>query len=74
MIEFAVPQATDLTLSVFDVAGRRVATLAQGRHEPGRYQASWSGRADQGPPAPGLYLVRLATPAGMFTRTLAVLR
>jgi len=74
VIEFDVPRASDLTLSIFDIAGRRVATLAQGLHEPGRYQTSWSGRADQAPLAPGLYMVRLATPAGMFTRALAVLR
>jgi hypothetical protein len=74
VIEFAVAQPADLTLSVFDVAGRRVATLAKGRHEPGRYQASWSGRAEVGPLPPGLYLVRLATPAGTFTRALAMLR
>jgi hypothetical protein len=54
-------------VTVLDLAGRRVATLASGRLGPGRYQAVWNRQDNQGRKLPaGVYFVRLA--AGEKTR------
>jgi hypothetical protein len=37
MISFSIPEATHLTLKVFDALGREVAILADGFYEPGRH-------------------------------------
>lgn len=67
-IEFTLPEPADVTLSVFDLMGRRVATLVEGRRAAGVHQVQWQGRgADDALLASGLYLVRLT--AGQHIRT-----
>ena len=54
-IAFTLPaNATDVDLSVFDVSGRRVATLARGAVEAGPHTVRWDGGT-----AAGIYFVRL---------------
>ena len=49
-----------MDLSVFDVTGRRVRTLVDGRMEAGRFDVEWDGRDEGGRrTAPGVYFVRL---------------
>jgi len=55
VLRFALPHAEDVDLSVFDVNGRLVRTLASGRHPAGVHAATWTANAI---PA-GIYLVRL---------------
>lgn len=60
---FTVPDG-EAELSAWDVAGRKVATLWQGRSQ-GPVEVQWDGRGDQGRALPpGLYLVRLRDGAG----------
>lgn len=73
-IGFALPRAADVSLRVIDVQGRVVATLAQGVHESGRYQAQWDGASRRGRVPAGLYFVQLSTPDQQFTRRLVVAR
>lgn len=47
-----------MTVEVFDVAGRRVATLARGAFKAGRHTLSWDGATDGGSAGAGLYFVR----------------
>ena len=47
-ITYDIPEATDVTLEIYNVMGQRVRTLAQGNHEPGRYQIVWSATNDIG--------------------------
>jgi hypothetical protein len=50
-----------LKLELFDAGGRRVATLANGRYERGRYAFAWNRTLDDGSRArAGLYLLRLS--------------
>lgn len=58
---FVVPSRGPVRLSVLDVQGRTVATLANRVHSPGRYETSWNGRARDGT-GPGLYFLRLEAP------------
>ncbi len=60
-VRFDLARAARLHLEVFDLSGRRVASLAQGAFEAGRYTARWNGRTDHGAPAgAGLYFVRMS--------------
>lgn len=51
-----MPDEGPLTLSIYDVRGRRVRTLASGHRGAGIHYATWDGRNDQNNPvAPGVY-------------------
>ncbi|MBK7366571.1 MAG: T9SS type A sorting domain-containing protein [Candidatus Eisenbacteria bacterium] len=74
-ITFAIPQAGLAALRVFDLAGRRVATLVDTTLPAGVHALEWDGRnAAGGACAPGVYLYRLETPAGSQTRRMVLLR
>ena len=61
-IVFALERAQEVELTVYDVTGRRVATLARGRYAPGDHATLWDGRDGSGHEVPsGVYLYRLRT-------------
>jgi parallel beta-helix repeat protein len=61
-LAFQILRAGAVSLSVFDVAGRRVRTLAEGVRPAGSHVVTWDGTNDAGiPVAAGAYIVRLAT-------------
>lgn len=67
-IQFLVAADEMVDLSVADVRGRLVATLASGTFTPGVHSVTWSGLADDGTPAsPGVYFVIMN--AGSVRRT-----
>lgn len=70
-----VPQgAGAVSVAVYDLAGRRVRTLADGSLPAGRHTLSWNGRTDAGDPiAPGVYLVRLIGAGRTFTRRVTMI-
>lgn len=71
-LEFALPTASSVDLSVFDAAGRRVTTLFHGDLPAGRRTVSWDGReADGRTVAAGLYFARLSTSVGTVARRIA---
>ena len=58
-------------LSVFDVSGRLIHTLASGTFAPGRHEIAWDGTDVQGRPvASGVYYYRME--ATGFTATKSV--
>jgi agmatine/peptidylarginine deiminase len=60
-IAFDLPETAEVELAVYDVAGRKVATLVDGITEPGRHRASWNGTDDAGRSvASGVYFFRLS--------------
>mgnify|MGYP006413812269 CR=1 FL=1 len=76
-IRFALPATADVELAVFNLAGQKVATLAQGLRQAGTYTVLWDGRDDDGRAlASGVYLYRLRTGDGqqVATRKLMSLR
>lgn len=74
-ITFRLPEQSEVVLEVFDVTGRRVATLVDGVLEPGSYEAEWDGRSDAGVPvAGGVYFVRLTSGAFADTKTMMLLK
>jgi hypothetical protein len=59
-IGFALPREQEVSLEIFDVAGRRVRTLASGLLAEGTHTFAWDGRDERGRPLPaGSYFCRL---------------
>ena len=66
-VSYDLPSSLSVDVTVLDLAGRRVATLASGRLGPSRYQVAWNRQDGQGRALPaGVYFVRLS--AGDKTR------
>jgi hypothetical protein len=63
-VEFAVGREAEISIDLFDVQGRGVASLARGTWPAGRHRVAWSGRTSIGVAAPGVYLVRYRYPGG----------
>lgn len=58
-LTIADPAGADVDVAVYDLAGRRLASLWSGRLGVGTHDASWNGRTERGEPAkPGVYFVR----------------
>ncbi len=73
-IRFALPVGAEVRLEVFDVQGRRVATLAQGQWEAGYHAVEWRQRSENGRRVePGVYLYRLTAGAFRDQRKLVLL-
>lgn len=69
-IRFSLAEAADVSLTVYDVLGRQVATIADGPMAAGDHSA----RFDAGSLSSGTYIYRLQTPVGMQTRRMTVVR
>ena len=64
-IDYALAIEGAVTLTVHDLRGGSIATLANGAAPAGRYSVVWDGSAAGGGRAPaGVYFVRLAVSAG----------
>jgi FlgD Ig-like domain len=60
---FELPNAAPVDLAIFDLTGRRVATLAHGEQAAGRHVIRWDTRDDRGARlSAGVYFVSFATP------------
>uniref|UniRef100_A0A832I0D8 T9SS type A sorting domain-containing protein n=1 Tax=Eiseniibacteriota bacterium TaxID=2212470 RepID=A0A832I0D8_UNCEI len=69
-VRFALPHASQVRLGVYDLAGRRVRSLASGMRPAGTHVVRWDGRDETGAPAPsGLYFVRLEAAGATRVRT-----
>jgi hypothetical protein len=74
-LDFELPRAGEAELAVFDVQGRRVATLRRGALAAGRHRAIWDGRTASGARAPsGVYVARLTGPGGSVARRLVLVQ
>jgi hypothetical protein len=71
-LDFAVPRASRVSLCLYDMQGRRVATLAEGSFPAGRHQAVWGGTAGGRPVPAGVYFVRLRGVGVDLSRRLVV--
>ena len=55
-----IDRRAQVTLAIFDIAGREVITLHSGVEDPGTYTMHWNGRSASGHPvSPGVYFARL---------------
>jgi parallel beta-helix repeat protein/predicted outer membrane repeat protein len=68
------PNPCRVSIRVFDVTGRRVATLLDSEQAPGSYSLSWSGKTPEGGKvAGGVYFVRMVWNGESATRRLILL-
>ena len=62
-IRYDLPEAANVTLTVYDLLGREVVRLVDGRMEAGFQQVIWDGRTASGREVPsGIYIARMITP------------
>lgn len=75
-IRFDLPDAVPtMSIEVFDIAGRRVATLARAAYPAGSHAVIWNGTDDDGRPVvSGIYLYRLDSSVFRQTRKLTLVR
>jgi hypothetical protein len=78
-VGFKLPEQAMVSLAVYDMLGRRVATVFEGTLNTGTYQRSWDGVQSDGVAAPsGYYVLRLvastASSTTLRTATMLVVR
>lgn len=74
-IDFSLEKAGQVDVSVFDLAGRRVATLHRGDLSAGDHHVVWNGKTDSGAnAAAGQYRYVLKTADGQVARSMILLK
>jgi hypothetical protein len=63
-LRYALQNPGDVRLDVFDVAGRRIATLVSGARGAGEHEVAWGGETAYGKARRGIYFARIDTPEG----------
>ena len=72
-IDFVLSEAGPVTLAIYDVVGRRIATIFEGVMPEGRQTVRWQGRSEADIRlVPGLYFARLSTATG--TRSVSLIQ
>ncbi len=70
-IDFTLAQSGAVDVSIYDLAGRRVANLYQGSLDAGPHAVSWNGRTATGvAAAPGIYQYVVKTASGRQSRSM----
>ncbi len=65
----------ELSLAIYDAAGRRVRTVMSSSLPAGSHAVEWDGRDDRGQPSPsGRYVARLTGPAQSTSRSILLIR
>ena len=76
-IHYQIPAPGEISLKVYDITGKRVRTLVDGKKEAGYYKIDWDGRNERGEElASGVYFYRLTAGREEFkaTRKLILMR
>lgn len=74
-VEFALGQAGESRVQVFDISGRRIRDLFVGAARAGRHALTWDGRDEAGHRvSSGIYFLRLESGGRAAARKLAVIR
>ena len=74
-ITFGLPDASEVTIHVFNLTGEFITTIFRGRKEAGYHIVVWDARDDFGRPVgAGLYLYRLEATGVAYTRKMLLLK
>ncbi|MFZ5979265.1 MAG: T9SS type A sorting domain-containing protein [Candidatus Zixiibacteriota bacterium] len=74
-IEFSLEMKSDIKLEVMDITGKIVSTIFRGTLPGGTYAFDWQAVDDHGRDLPsGVYLYRLKTAVGAFSRKMLLLK
>ncbi len=69
-IRYSLPEAYDVIIEIYDILGRKVQTLVQGRQPAGHHQVIW----DAGGMASGLYFYRIQAGDYIETKKMTLLK
>ena len=69
-IQFAVPKTSNVTIKIYDVIGRQVATLIDDEYQPGQYKVVF----EAGQLATGMYIYRIQAGDFLETKKLMLLK
>ena len=70
MINFDLPEANDINLSVYNLLGQKIVTLAEGRYQAGRYQVTWNAENL----ASGRYIYRLKAGNQVISKSMLLIK
>ena len=74
-IVYQIPEASDVTLRIYNVLGQEVRVLEQGRKEAGFYRARWDGTDAFGRPvSSGIYFTQMVAEGFMDIRKMLLLK
>ena len=74
-IGYSMPEASHVTLRIYDLRGSLVSTLVNGPVEAGDHAVAWNGRDDRGSGvASGVYFARIDSKHGVLTRKMVLAR
>jgi len=68
-IEFALPEKSNISLEIFDVLGRKIASIAKGVYPAGSHRVDWDA---SGSPS-GIYFYRISADSRMETKKMLLL-
>ena len=69
-IKFALPEQADVTIEIFDILGRKTATVADGLFPAGYNSITW----DSGNTASGIYYYRLTAGDKIIVKKMTLLK
>jgi hypothetical protein len=74
-ISYQLSAASQVTLKIYDMLGREVATVVNELGSPGKHTAIWNGKNDRGESvASGIYLYQLQSGSSVLTRKMIMLK
>ncbi|MBI3872150.1 MAG: T9SS type A sorting domain-containing protein [candidate division Zixibacteria bacterium] len=74
-IRYSLTDPGRVNVTVFNILGQRVATLADDEQAPGEYSVTWDGRDEQGTPVPsGMYFYRLTAGDQVQSKKMVLLK
>jgi hypothetical protein len=74
-ISFSLPAALDFSLKIYDLRGKLITTLADGRGKTGKQEFVWDGQnSNNSPVASGVYFARLKSGSYIKTTKLTLLK
>lgn len=75
IIKYEVPNATHVTIKIFNMFGQEITTLVDAQRPIGVYQVAWNGKNNLGKAvASGIYAYQIVTKEFVRTRKLLLLR
>ena len=74
-IQYRLPEAANVNLTVYNVLGQSVRTLVSGFQEAGTHTVEWDGRSDNGATVQsGIYFYRIDTPGYSEAKKMTLLK
>ncbi len=75
VIEYSLPEAGQVKIEIYNLAGQKVRTLVDSYLEAGRYKIYWDGTDDSGMRvSSGIYIYRLVAGGSIVTRKMVLLK